>query len=63
MGGEERGLRVDAEGLHGTGELRRNQHFRDDKELGGGIIAAGEMETEAEETNVVGGWARLPSAG
>ena len=63
MGGEERGLRVGAEGLHGTGELRRNQRFRDDNKLGGGILAAGEMETEAEETNEVGGGARLPSAG
>ena len=43
VGGEECWLRVVVEGFHRTGELRRNQRFRDDKELGGGILAVGEV--------------------
>ena len=68
VGGEERRLRVVAEGLYGTGELRRNQRFRDDRVLGGGMWnprgrrnGDGSRGDQRPTRSAAG--ARLPSAG
>ena len=34
---------------------RAERRFRDDEVLGGGVLAVGETETKAEETNEIGG--------